>query len=241
MPSLRDWLTSKDRESWRGRARLLLEECTTEWQRESENPRYFSSPTQWFQIQCAVPSRHRSPASRRLLTKTARFYAERTSLAIAVILAPVVAWFGKEFCTFQTEFAKLKYDEQGEEVIITRRFDPRPAAWRFRQGTWIFKEDFRDQDAKDQIKGRLELNLGWSPDWSPLVPFLRNSRLAIAELEWLDQRVSVPKALLGEDGEDGTDIVGWGRAAPQPVNKALVALRPLVSLLRAAQNGLTSG
>lgn len=38
VPSLRDWLTSKDRESWRGRARLLLEERTTEWLRDSENP-----------------------------------------------------------------------------------------------------------------------------------------------------------------------------------------------------------
>ena len=149
-----------------------------------------------------------------------RWDRTRRTLIGAGVLIPLlaIAWATKEFCTFQAEFASFDYDQQRQEIVITRRFDPRPKGRQFRQGTWVFKDEHREQVEDNQINDRLELNVGWSPDWSPLGPFLRDSRLCFAELEWLDRRVSAPNVILGEN------IVTWGRAAPQSVIEALAAL-----------------
>lgn len=145
----------------------------------------------------------------------------RQSLIAAGVCIPllVVGWATKEFCTFQAEFEDA-HDHQRQEVVITRRFDPRPKQWQFRQGTWIFrgKGELRDLDAENKVKG-LELNVGWSPIWTQFRPVLSYERLWRAELEWFDKSISDPKRML----ETG-DFVAFGRAEPERIIEALVAL-----------------
>ncbi len=211
VPSLRDWLTATDRESWSGRARILIEERTADWLRDNENPRHSLTPWQWLSIQCGVSKRKRSEDANRLLRRSIRRFSTQTAIVVSVLLGPVVAYFGSEFFTFQASFDSREYDGQRREIIITKRFDPRPAAWQFRQGTWIFKDDLKDRESEDKVNN-LILNSGLSPDWSPLVPLLNYSRLSIAELEWLDRPISAQAAYL-----DSKDLAVWNRIEPDPM------------------------
>lgn len=150
-------------------------------------------------------------------------YWDRTRQALfaasVLISLMAIAWAMREFFTFQAEFAPIDYDQQRQEIVITRRFDPLPRRWRYRQGTWIFKDERRDQTAENQVNGRLKLNSGWLPEWSLLVPVLGDSRRRFAELEWFNRPVSDPFELLAEN-----NVAGWKSAAPQPFIKALVPL-----------------
>src|SRR5262249_47576563 len=78
------------------------------------------------------------------------------------------------------------------------------------------------REAINKINGRLKLNVGMVPDWSPLVALLGDSRLRLAELEWLPRPVSDLREFVRRDS--GFDVVGWGRVAPEPVIEALIAL-----------------
>jgi hypothetical protein len=109
-----------------------------------------------------------------------------TLLALLAIVLPVPT---VQFFTFQAEFLSINYVGQRHEIVITRRFDPRPASWRYRQGTWIFRDEQRDLDTDNNLNSRLKLNLGLSPDWSllaPLVlkqayPFSLKSQISLAQ------------------------------------------------------------
>ena len=141
----------------------------------------------------------------------------RRTLNTVGVIIPLLAigWAIKEFCTFQAELSPL-INNQRQEIVITRRFDPRPPARQFRQGTWIFADEL-DTAKTDSITNHLELNGWWSPDWSPLVNQLLDSRLGLAELEWQDGPISKPMAFVAY-----YEPTLWGRAEPARVVKALV-------------------
>lgn len=212
---LRDWTNSRLLETWQGRTQLLLEERSAQFQRDGENPRHFPSLWELLQIQRGVPRRQR-PDSQRFLRKAYRHHIVRTGGGTAaVIFVTILIWLGKDYCTFQAEFAPLDDGNQRQEIIITRKFDPLA---QFRQGTWIFKDELRDLAASNQILGRLNLNIGWTPDWSRLEPLLADSRVSIAELEWLERPVSKAETLLSDK-----DLVHWSKSAPKPMIDVLVS------------------
>ena len=130
-----------------------------------------------------------------------------------------LAWTTKEFCTFQAELAPL-ISNQRQEIVITRRFDPRPQVWRFRQGTWVFADE-RDTATEDRITGGLKLNFGWSPDWTELTSQMHATRRGLADIEWSTRASSDLDAFLNDPKTD--DVVLWGRAEPHLVQQSLIA------------------
>jgi serine/threonine protein kinase/formylglycine-generating enzyme required for sulfatase activity len=86
VPSLHEWLTRKQRETWRGRAELCLQERAGQWNHAPE-ARYLPSLWEFLPILFAVPRRKRSSDQQALMRVATRFYALRTAAVILVVLA----------------------------------------------------------------------------------------------------------------------------------------------------------
>jgi serine/threonine protein kinase/formylglycine-generating enzyme required for sulfatase activity len=85
VPSLRDWLTRKQKESRRGRAELLLADRAAVWNARPEN-RQLPSLLQWMQIRWLSAKKNWTPPQRKMMGKAGRYHALR-SVAVAVFLA----------------------------------------------------------------------------------------------------------------------------------------------------------
>lgn len=76
VPSLRDWLTRKRKESPRGRAELALADRAAVWNIRPEN-RQLPSFLEWFQIRWRTRAKDWTPAQKKMMAKAGRVYAER--------------------------------------------------------------------------------------------------------------------------------------------------------------------
>jgi formylglycine-generating enzyme required for sulfatase activity len=85
VPSLRDWLTRKQKETKRGRAELLLADRAAVWNARPEN-RQLPSLLQWSQIRCLTQKKHWSPPQRQMMRRATRYHAVR-GLVVGVVLA----------------------------------------------------------------------------------------------------------------------------------------------------------
>jgi serine/threonine protein kinase/formylglycine-generating enzyme required for sulfatase activity len=83
--SLRDWLTRKQKETWRGRAELRLQERTTLWWPNRER-RHLPSLLEFLFLCAGVAKKKRTHADQHLMLATRRYYGLRAGLAIALIL-----------------------------------------------------------------------------------------------------------------------------------------------------------
>ena len=86
VPSLRDWLTRKQRETRRGRAELLLAQRASDWNAKSEN-RQLPSLWEYLHIRVLTDARRWSDLQRTMMGRAARLHAIR---AVAVTVALVV-------------------------------------------------------------------------------------------------------------------------------------------------------
>jgi hypothetical protein len=91
VPSLRDWLTRKQKETRRGRAELLLADRAAVWNARPEN-RQLPSLWQWCSIRWLTATKHWTPPQRQMMRQATRHHAVR-ALAVAALLA-VLAWGG---------------------------------------------------------------------------------------------------------------------------------------------------
>jgi eukaryotic-like serine/threonine-protein kinase len=85
VPSLRDWLTRKQKETRRGRAELLLADRAAVWGARPEN-RQLPSLLQWMQIRWLTAKKNWTPPERTMMGKAGRYHTAR-----GMILALVVA------------------------------------------------------------------------------------------------------------------------------------------------------
>jgi serine/threonine protein kinase/formylglycine-generating enzyme required for sulfatase activity len=88
VPSLRNWLTRKQKESRRGRAELLLADRAAVWNARPEN-RQLPSLLQWMQIRWLTAKKSWTPPQRKMMGKAARLHALR-----AVMLGSLLALVG---------------------------------------------------------------------------------------------------------------------------------------------------
>jgi serine/threonine protein kinase len=93
VPSLRAWLTRKQKETRRGRADLLLADRAAVWNARPES-RQLPSLLQWFQIRWLTQKKNWTPPQRKMMRKATRYHAVR-GLVVAVILA-LLGWGGYE-------------------------------------------------------------------------------------------------------------------------------------------------
>jgi formylglycine-generating enzyme required for sulfatase activity len=83
--SLRQWLNRKQRETWRGRAALRLEERTAEWAAHRQG-RFLPSASEFLTIALGVPRRARKPEQQALMTAAARHHGLRWGARLLVAL-----------------------------------------------------------------------------------------------------------------------------------------------------------
>jgi hypothetical protein len=84
VPSLRDWLARKQKETRRGRAELLLADRAAAWNACPEN-RQLPSLLQWFQIKWLTAKQNRTPSQRKMMGKAARFHAIRGIVGLLLL------------------------------------------------------------------------------------------------------------------------------------------------------------
>ena len=86
VPSLRAWLTRKQKETPRGRAELLLEDRATVWNARPEN-RQLPALAQWASIRRLVPDKSWSPPQKKMMRQAARYHSLRALLAAVALAA----------------------------------------------------------------------------------------------------------------------------------------------------------
>jgi serine/threonine protein kinase/formylglycine-generating enzyme required for sulfatase activity len=89
VPSLRDWLTRKQKETRRGRAELLLVDRAAVWNARPEN-RQLPSLVQWFQIQWWTAKKNWTQPQRKMMHRASRYHALRG--VVATVLLCLLGW-----------------------------------------------------------------------------------------------------------------------------------------------------
>jgi eukaryotic-like serine/threonine-protein kinase len=87
VPSLRDWLTRKQKETRRGRAELLLADRAGIWKVRQENRQLPSLP-QWLSIQLLTQRKNWTEPRRKMMRKATRYHAVR-GVALALLLMAI--------------------------------------------------------------------------------------------------------------------------------------------------------
>ena len=93
VPSIREWLTRKQKETRRGRAELLLVDRSSLWNAKPEN-RHLPSLLEWTNIGLLTKKRDWNEPQRRMMQQAYRVHVLRT-LGIAITLA-LATWVGFE-------------------------------------------------------------------------------------------------------------------------------------------------
>jgi len=87
---LRDWLTSKQRETRRGRAEIRLAECSALWNAKPKNRR-LPSMVEWANIRLLTKKKNWNEPQRRMMKRAGRVHAVRSVLTFAVLTVGVLA------------------------------------------------------------------------------------------------------------------------------------------------------
>ncbi|MEQ1829975.1 MAG: protein kinase, partial [Pirellula sp.] len=106
VPSLRDWLTRKQKETRRGRAELRLAERAGMWSAKREN-RYLPSFFEFVNIAFLTDRNTWTNSQGAMMTKSRQFYAfVGSGIAILIVIA-MVGWFIKQDRQLQTDQRSL--------------------------------------------------------------------------------------------------------------------------------------
>ena len=84
VPSLREWLTRKQKETRRGRAELKLSERSALWNAKVEN-RYLPSITEWLGIRTLTDGKHWTAPQRAMMKRASRFNLSRLATAVIIV------------------------------------------------------------------------------------------------------------------------------------------------------------
>ncbi len=156
VPSLRNWLTRKQKESRKGRAELLLADRAAVWNARPEN-RQMPSLAQWLQIQWLTQKKNWTPPQRKMMAKASRHHLLRSVTAAAVLVLAVLAgWEG---------FGRTKAHNLRERVLEADISDvPRIVENMRPYRHWIdsllrdaYQEAETDQDARRQLHASIAL------------------------------------------------------------------------------------
>jgi serine/threonine protein kinase/formylglycine-generating enzyme required for sulfatase activity len=87
VPSLRDWLTRKQKETRRGRTELLLADQAAVWNARPEN-RQLPSLWQWLRVRSLTRKKNWTPPQWKMMRKATRYHVVRV-MTVALILAVI--------------------------------------------------------------------------------------------------------------------------------------------------------
>ncbi len=89
VPSLRDWLTRKQKETRRGRAELLLADRAAVWNTRREN-RQLPSLLQWLQVRSLTRSKSWTPPQRQMMQQAGRYHLR--CAALLLLFLSLLGW-----------------------------------------------------------------------------------------------------------------------------------------------------
>jgi len=90
VPSLREWLTRKQRETMRGRAELRLAERSAAWNAKPEN-RYLPAWWEWLNVRLLTRPRDWTPQQRKMMRRAARHHGTQGAVLAVLLTAGLVA------------------------------------------------------------------------------------------------------------------------------------------------------
>src|SRR5262249_34627682 len=97
VPSLRDWLTRKQKETRRGRAELLLHERSTLWIARPEK-RHLPSWWEWVTLKAFTRKSKYSPSERKMMVAANRHHLFRT--VVRCIVLAILVWLVYETLSY---------------------------------------------------------------------------------------------------------------------------------------------
>jgi serine/threonine protein kinase/formylglycine-generating enzyme required for sulfatase activity/energy-coupling factor transporter ATP-binding protein EcfA2 len=156
VPSLRDWLTRKQKETRRGRAELLLADRAAVWNARPEN-RQLPSLLQWFQIRVLTQKKNWTPPQRKMMRRASRYHAGR-GLVVAVLLS-LIGWGGYETFGYLAANAlrdRLLDANTTDVPTIVQDMEPF-RRWADPQLREAFAQAEKDDDLRRQLHIRLAL------------------------------------------------------------------------------------
>jgi serine/threonine protein kinase/formylglycine-generating enzyme required for sulfatase activity len=124
---LRDWLTRKQRETWRGRAKLRLEERTALWG-PTRQTRFLPSLPEYLLYLAGVPRRQRTPDQKALLRASARLHGTIWAAVLAVLLLAGFAL--QQYLAAERHATELQRAEARVERVVNAAPSDVPAAVR---------------------------------------------------------------------------------------------------------------
>lgn len=90
VPSIREWLGRKQRETYRGRLQLQFRERVALWQARPE-PRYLPSWAEWLKYRIVLRGADKSEPERRMMSQATRRHTQATVLVLVLLIA--AGWF----------------------------------------------------------------------------------------------------------------------------------------------------
>ena len=133
VPSLRHWLTRKQRETRRGRAELRLAERAALWNAKREN-RLLPSVVEWASIRWLTRKRDWTEPQRKMMRQAARTHGWRSALTLCGIIAVAAAGVvlrnqvaeQREAARIEERVGSLVNAEPSQVLDIIKQLDPNP-------------------------------------------------------------------------------------------------------------------
>jgi eukaryotic-like serine/threonine-protein kinase len=174
VPSLRDWLTRKQKETRRGRAELLLADRAVVWNARQEN-RQLPSLSQWFRIRWLTAKKHWTPPQRKMMGKAARHHGVRGAVLAVLLTAGVLAgWtiWGQVVERRNADRAAGLVD-QLRDADIEKAPDVIKAMETYRRWTDpLLRDAYADAEKNNDSRRQLRASLGLLPVDSGQVDYL---------------------------------------------------------------------
>jgi serine/threonine protein kinase/formylglycine-generating enzyme required for sulfatase activity len=122
VPSLRDWLTRKQKETRRGRAELALADRAAEWNAQPENRR-LPSFVSWLKIRWWTSPKYWTPAERKMMNKGASLYAAHGAIAGLLLLVGAALSFSIRHQMNERIQATHEREQLREAVNLARQLE----------------------------------------------------------------------------------------------------------------------
>jgi formylglycine-generating enzyme required for sulfatase activity len=115
--SLREWLTRKQKETWRGRAELRLEERTAQWLASQRQRRLLPSLWELLVFRTGVAPAKRNPVQEQFLRDATKRHALSWGLALTALLVTGVAI--QQYLTSVSQESRAQRAESLVDLVVT--------------------------------------------------------------------------------------------------------------------------
>ncbi len=165
IPSLREWLTRKQKETRRGRAELRLAERGALWSAKPEN-RHLPAWWEWANIRLLTRKKDWSPSQKTMMSKAGRYHVVRGMALLCLLL--LLGWVGYEIHGRLRAEALVQSIVTAETADVPRLVEQLPPYRR-----WADSRLLRyAQEAPDDSKEHLHASLALVPVYDGQVEYL---------------------------------------------------------------------